>query len=69
MHSPSSSWGFVGDPVHDPWAAPSQLWVALSQPIFAASGVESEDDFDDIDEDDSDDDSDDDFAEEDDLEE
>ncbi len=59
MSSPSSSWGFVRDPIHDPWAAPSQ-------PIFAASGDESEDDFD---EDDFDDDFDDDFEEEDDLEE
>ena len=54
MYNPASSWGFVGDSVHNPWAA-------SSQPIFAASGDESEDDFDD--------DFDDDFEEEDDLEE
>ncbi len=68
MYNPASSWGFVGDSVHNPWAA-------SSQPIFAASGDESEDDFDDdddntdIDEDDFDDDFDEDFEEEDDLEE
>ncbi len=62
MYSPSSSWGFVGDPIHDLWAAPSQ-------PIFAASGDEFEDDIDDVDEDDFDDDFDHDFAEEDDLDE
>ena len=69
MCSPSSSWGFFGDPVHDPCVAPSQPWAALSQLIFAASGDEFEDDFDDIDEDDFDDDFDEDFPEEDDLEE
>ncbi len=68
MYSPSSCWGFVEDPIHDPWAAPSQPGVALSQPISAASGNDSEDDFDDFDEDDFDDDFDDDFSEEDDFE-
>ena len=65
MYSPLSSWGFVEDP-HD-------LWVIPTQPIFTASGDESEDDDDDsntdIDEDDFDDDFDDNFEEEDDLEE
>jgi len=62
MLSPSSSGGFVGDLVHNPWVAPTQ-------PIVAASVGELEDDFDDADEDDFDDDFDDDFEEEDDLEE
>ncbi len=64
MYNPASSWGFVGDSVHNPWAAPSQS-------IFAASGDEFEDDFDedDFDEDDFDDDFNEDFEEEDDLEE
>ena len=59
MYNPASSRGFVGDSVHNPWAAPSQS-------IFAASGDEFEDDFD---EDDFDDDFNEDFEEEDDLEE
>ncbi len=59
MYNPASSWGFVGDSVHNPWAASSQS-------IFAASGDEFEDDFD---EGDFDDDFNEDFEEEDDLEE
>ena len=55
MCNPASSRGFVGDSVHNSWAAPSQS-------IFAASGDEFEDDFDE-------DDFDDDFEEENDLEE